>query len=63
MGDPWLFDLKKDPDEMTNLFSDPVSKKVVTAMTTQLQGYSKLQKDPYADLPEIKSAMDEVLAK
>ena len=63
MGDPWLFDLEKDPDEMTNLFSDPVSKKVVTTKTDQLRSYSKLQKDPYADLPEIKSAMDKVLAK
>ena len=63
MGDPWFFDLEKDPDEMTNLFSDPVSKKDVTTMTDQLRSYSKLQKDPYADLPEIKSAMDKVLAK
>ena len=63
MGDPWLFDLQQDSDEMANLFSDPASKKVVTEMTTQLQSYCKLQKDPYADLPEIKSAMDGVLAK
>jgi len=63
MGDPWLFDLERDPDEMTNLFNDPKSKNVVTTMTDHLRSYSKLQKDPYADLPEIKSAMDEVLAK
>ena len=54
---------KKDPDEMTNLFNDAVSKKVVTTMTAQLRRYCKLQKDPYADLPEIKSSMDKVLAK
>lgn len=63
MGDPWLFDLEKDPDEMTNLFNEPASKKIVTTMTTQLRNYSKLQKDPYADLSEIKSAMDTVLGK
>ena len=63
MGDPWLFDLEKDPDEMTNLFNDPESIKVLTEMTTQLQSYCKLQKDPYADLPEIKSVMDKVLSK
>ena len=63
MGDPWLFDLEKDPDEMTNLFNDPASKKVLTEMTTQLRDYCKLQKDPYADLEQIKSAMDGVLAK
>ena len=63
MGDPWLFDLEKDPDEMANLFNEPGSKKVVTTMTAQLQNYSKLQKDPYADLSEIKSAMDVVLGK
>ncbi|MDP7010700.1 MAG: sulfatase yidj, partial [Verrucomicrobiota bacterium] len=61
--DPWLFDLEKDPDEMINLFNDPKSKKIVITMTTQLQSYSKLQKDPYADLPQIKSAMDEVFGK
>ena len=60
---PWLFDLEKDPDEMTNLFNDPASKKVLSEITTQLRDYCKLQKDPYADLPEIKSAMDGVLAK
>jgi arylsulfatase A-like enzyme len=63
MGDPWLFDLENDPDEMINLFNDPKSKKIVTQMTTQLHNYSKLQKDPYAELPEIKAAMDEVLGK
>ena len=63
MGDPWLFDLEKDPDEMTNLFNNAASKKVVIAMTTQLQGYCKLQKDSYADLPEIKSAMNKVLGQ
>jgi hypothetical protein len=48
---------------MINLFNDPKSKKIVITMTTQLQSYSKLQKDPYADLPQIKSAMDEVFGK
>ena len=63
IGDPWLFDLEKDPDEMINLFNEAASKKVVTTMTSQLRSYSKLKKDPYADLPQIKSAMDEVLGK
>jgi uncharacterized sulfatase len=63
IGDPWLFDLEKDPDEMINLFNEAASKKIVTTMTSQLRSYSKLQKDPYADLPQIKSAMDEVLGK
>ena len=56
MGDPWLFDLEKDPDELINLFNDPESKNIITTMTDQLQRYCKLQKDPFADLPEIKSA-------
>mgnify|MGYP003329044468 CR=1 FL=1 len=29
MGDPWLFDLERDPDEMTNLFNNAASKKIV----------------------------------
>ena len=63
MGDPWLFDLERDPYEMTNLFNNAASKKIVTQMTTQLRRYSKLQKDPFADLPEIKSAMAAALGK
>ena len=63
MGDPWLFDLEKDPDEMINFFSDPKSKPTVSGMTSQLQNYCKLQKDPFADLPQIKLAMDKVLGK
>ncbi len=63
MGDPWLFDLEKDPDEMTNLFNNAASKKIVTTMTTQLRSYRKQKKDPYANKPEIKSAMDGVLGK
>ncbi len=61
MGDPWLFDLEKDPDELINLFNDPESKDVITTMTDQLQRYCKLQKDPFADLPEIKSAITAAL--
>ena len=61
MGDPWLFDLEKDPDELINLFNDPESKNIITTMTDQLQRYCKLQKDPFADLPEIKSAITAAL--
>ena len=61
MGDPWLFDLEKDPDELINFFNDPESKNIITTMTDQLQRYCKLQKDPFADLPEIKSAITAAL--
>ena len=50
-------------DEMINFFSDPKSKPTVSGMTSQLQNYCKLQKDPFADLPQIKLAMDKVLGK
>ena len=62
-GKPWLFDLQKDPDELTNLFNDAAHKKPVREMTQALANYCRLQKDPYADKPEIKAAMGAVLKK
>ena len=61
MGDPWLFDLEKDPVELINLVNDPESKNITTTMIDQLQRHCKLQKDPFGDLPEIKSAITAAL--
>jgi len=33
---PWLFDLKEDPDELTNFYNDPAYKKIGEALMTEL---------------------------
>jgi arylsulfatase A-like enzyme len=44
--DQWeMFDLVKDPDEMHNLYSDPVQKEVVAQLKTELYRLKKEVKD------------------
>ncbi|MHC4168200.1 MAG: sulfatase family protein [Planctomycetota bacterium] len=43
---PWLFDLKKDPDELTNFFRDPQYRSVVKNLTAELIAYCKRYDDP-----------------
>ncbi|UCE50564.1 MAG: sulfatase-like hydrolase/transferase, partial [Phycisphaerales bacterium] len=43
---PWLFDLKKDPDELANFFDDPQYRDVVKNLTTELIAYCKRYDDP-----------------
>ena len=60
-GKPWLFDLVKDPDELTNLFNDPIHRDMVRKMTAALAAYCKRENDPYAKQPQIKAAIAAVL--
>jgi len=45
-GRPWLFDLKRDPDEMINFFTDENYREVVRDLSKSLQAYGKKYKDP-----------------
>jgi arylsulfatase A-like enzyme len=56
-GKPWLFDLQQDADELTNRFIDPACQAIVREMTAGLIEYCKVQKDPYGEVPHIKTAM------
>jgi arylsulfatase A-like enzyme len=56
-GKPWLFDLQKDADELTNRFTDPTCQAIVREMTGGLIKYCKTQKDTYGEVPHIKAAM------
>ncbi len=57
---PWLFDLKEDPDELTNFFKDPRYSDVVKNMTAELMAYCKKYDDPRLEDrkmgPEMKKA-------
>jgi arylsulfatase A-like enzyme len=62
-GKPWLFDLQKDADELTNRFTDPDSQAIVREMTGALIEYCKTQKDPYGEVPHIKAALVATMKK
>jgi uncharacterized sulfatase len=46
--DPWLFDLEKDPNELTNCFTQPAYRETVRELSTQLAEYGRKYKDPRA---------------
>ena len=47
---PWLFDLNKDPDELTNFFDDPDYRDVVKRLTGELIRYCKEHNDPVGEV-------------
>ena len=53
--EPWLFDLEKDPDELTNCFAKADYREIVRDLSKQLAAYCKKHNDPYADAPQIKA--------
>ena len=57
LGQPWLFDLKADPDELQNAFSKTKSKPIIRELTKRLADYAKRTHDPYADNKQIKADM------
>ena len=63
MGDPSLYDLQNDPDELNNAFNEPNSKKVVQQLTVKLAAYTKRHNDPYADNQQIKTDMTQALGQ
>ena len=63
LGDPWLYDLQNDPDEMHNEFAQPKSKKIVRRLTAKLAAYAKLHNDPYAADPQIQADMTLALGR
>ena len=63
LGDPWLYDLQKDPDELNNAFNELNSKKVVQQLTVKLAAYTKRHNDPYADNQQIKTDMTQALGQ
>jgi uncharacterized sulfatase len=56
---PWLFDLTKDPDELTNFFEDPQYRGVVENLTNELITYCKRYDDPRLEDRKIGPEMKE----
>ena len=59
--EPWLIDLKNDPNELTNLFDQPEHKERTRWMTEQLVDYGKAHNDEYLDIPRVRSWINQVL--
>lgn len=60
-GQPWLFDLKADPDELVNLFDRPEHQDTVRRLTRALLDYGRDHHDPRADQPKIRASMTSAL--
>jgi hypothetical protein len=58
-----LFDLKKDPDEVTNVFDDFDYRDVARRLTKDLTAYCAKHRDPYGNDPKIKAAMQAAAAR
>jgi len=58
--EPWLLDLKEDPDELTNCIRDPRHKDMGTSLARELATYGKKFKDPYCANPTIKAQLSEL---
>ena len=63
LGDPWLFDLKTDPDELHNAFTQPKAQRIVKRLTSKLAAYTKQHNDPYGDNARIKADMARALGQ
>ena len=63
LDDPWLFDLKTDPDELHNAFAQPKAQRIVKRLTAKLAAYTKHHNDPYGNNARIKADMARVLSQ
>jgi len=59
--DPWLIDLKQDPNEVHNEFKNPEYRDVTRTLAAKLVKYAKTHNDPYVRRPRIRQAMEQIL--
>ncbi len=52
---PWLFDLKTDPDELTNVFQSPPYRDILRSMAKDLLAYGKQFSDSYVTDPKMNA--------
>jgi uncharacterized sulfatase len=58
-SEPWLFDLKTDPDEMANQFKNPEYREVVRSMSAELIAYGNKYNDPRARDAKVAAELKE----
>ena len=52
---PWLIDMREDPSELTNRFTNADHRDTVREMTQKLMAYAKAQQDDHARVPKIQT--------
>jgi len=60
-GEPWLFDLEQDPDELVNFYNNPQYSEIIRDMAMSLQQYAADYNDPYYDNSHIKTGVEKAI--
>jgi len=60
--EPWLLDLKEDPDELTNFIRGPHHRNVAKSLAQDLVAYGKKFKDPYCSHPTVEAQLKALAA-
>ena len=55
---PWLFDLTRDPDEITNFFEHSGYREIVQQLAKQLHAYGTKHHDPFINVARIKADLE-----
>ncbi len=55
---PWLFDLKRDPDEMMNMLDNPGYRDTARELAIKLNEYGRKYQDPRMASPRIEADLD-----
>jgi arylsulfatase A-like enzyme len=58
---PWLIDLREDPNELTNLIGKPEHTELVRRLTERLLAYGETHDDEYVEHPRMRAWIDQVL--
>jgi arylsulfatase A-like enzyme len=56
-GEPALFDLEADPDELNNVFTAPAYRETVRRLGRELAGYARKHRDPLGEIPAVRRVL------
>jgi arylsulfatase A-like enzyme len=56
-GEPALFDLETDPDELINRFTSPSHREIVRTLGRALADYAKTRHDPHGEIPAVRHTL------
>jgi len=62
-GEPWLIDVKNDPNELTNLIANPEHRPLVRRLAQHLQTYGNKHDDEHAQRPSVRAWLEELTAE